>query len=197
MSFRHGGIVLGAGEGKTISVLGASYTYKAAKEETRGAYALIEHTVVGDGPPPHIHAAEEEAFYVLEGELNVLIGERIARVTAGAFVLVPRGTVHTFSKAGTASAKVLVIISQRASRSFLRKSQGRLTWTRLWRSRRSITWKSSDQGPNRAMRSVDRSPLRGRGPATKAECLIILAWRGRWGMAEPRLTGRSGPRPPI
>jgi hypothetical protein len=51
MSFRDGGIVLGAGEGKTISVLGASYTYKAAKEETRGAYALIEHTVVGDGPP--------------------------------------------------------------------------------------------------------------------------------------------------
>jgi hypothetical protein len=50
MSFGHGAIVLGAGEGKTISVLGASYTYKAAKEDTGGAYALIEHTVVGDGP---------------------------------------------------------------------------------------------------------------------------------------------------
>ena len=32
MSFDHGAIVLGAGEGKTISVWGAS-TYKAAKEE--------------------------------------------------------------------------------------------------------------------------------------------------------------------
>ena len=67
MSFGHGAIVLGAGDGKTISVLGDSYTYKAAKEDTGGAYALIEHTVVGDGPPPHIHTAEEEAFYVLEG----------------------------------------------------------------------------------------------------------------------------------
>ena len=55
MSFDHGAIVLGAGQGKTISVWGASYTYKAAKEDTGGAYALIEHTVVGDGPPPHIH----------------------------------------------------------------------------------------------------------------------------------------------
>jgi hypothetical protein len=51
MSFGHGATVLGAGEGKTISVLGDSYTYKAAKEDTGGAYALIEHTVVGDGPP--------------------------------------------------------------------------------------------------------------------------------------------------
>lgn len=33
MSFDHGAIVLGAGEGKAISVWGASYTYKAAKEE--------------------------------------------------------------------------------------------------------------------------------------------------------------------
>jgi predicted GNAT superfamily acetyltransferase len=33
MSFRHGGILLGAGEGKTISVLGDSYTYKAGKEK--------------------------------------------------------------------------------------------------------------------------------------------------------------------
>src|SRR5262245_11915987 len=51
MSFHHGSIVLGAGEGKTISVLGDAYTYKAAKEDTGGAYALIEGTVVGDGLP--------------------------------------------------------------------------------------------------------------------------------------------------
>jgi hypothetical protein len=63
MSFRDGGIVLGAGEGKTISVLGASYTYKAAKEETRGAYALIEHTVVSDGPPPAHPCQEEERIF--------------------------------------------------------------------------------------------------------------------------------------
>ena len=124
MSFRHDGIVLGAGEGKTISVLGASYTYKAAKEETRGAYALIEHTVEGNGPPPHIHAAEEEAFYVLEGELDVRIGERTVAAKAGAFVLVPRGTVHTYSKAGPASAKLLVIISPAGFEKFFEEIAG-------------------------------------------------------------------------
>jgi len=124
MSFSHGGVVLGAGEGKTISVLGDSYTYKAAKEETGGAYALIEGTVVGDGPPPHIHTTEEEAFYVLEGELNVLVGERTVTATAGAFVLVPRGTVHTFSKAGTASAKILIIISPAGFEKFFEEIAG-------------------------------------------------------------------------
>lgn len=124
MSFSHGAIVLGAGEGKTISVLGNPYTYKAVKEETRGAYALIEHTVAGDGPPPHFHTAEEEAFYVLEGELNVLVGDRTVTATTGAFVLVPRGMVHTYSKAGTASAKLLVIISPAGFEKFFEEIAG-------------------------------------------------------------------------
>jgi quercetin dioxygenase-like cupin family protein len=124
MSFPHGEIVLGAGEGKTISVMGESYIYKAAKEETRGAYALIEHTVAAGGPPPHIHATEEEAFYVLEGELSVLIGERTVTATAGAYVLVPRGTVHTLSRVGTAPAKVLVIISPAGFEKFFEEIAG-------------------------------------------------------------------------
>jgi mannose-6-phosphate isomerase-like protein (cupin superfamily) len=124
MSFSRGGIVLGAGEGKTISVLGNPYTYKAAKEETGGAYALIEHTVAGDGPPPHIHTTEEEAFYILEGELNVVVGDRTVTATAGAFVLVPRGTVHTYSKTGAASAKILVIISPAGFEKFFEEIAG-------------------------------------------------------------------------
>jgi mannose-6-phosphate isomerase-like protein (cupin superfamily) len=124
MSINQGGIILGAGEGKTIAVLGEAYTYKAAREETGGAYALIEHTVGGDGPPPHIHTTEEEAFYVLEGALNVLVGERTVTATAGAFVLVPRGTVHTFSNGGPAPAKVLVIISPAGFEQFFEEIAG-------------------------------------------------------------------------
>jgi mannose-6-phosphate isomerase-like protein (cupin superfamily) len=123
MSFSHRSIVLNAGEGKTISVLGNPYTYKAAGEDTGGAYALIEHEVIGDGSPPHIHTAEEEAFYVLEGELNILIGERTINAKAGAFVLVPRGTIHTFSKVGK-SSKLLVIISPAGFENFFEEIAG-------------------------------------------------------------------------
>ncbi len=65
----------------------------------------------GDGPPQHIHKTEDEAFYVLEGEINVLLGERTIRAKAGSFVLIPRGTVHTFSRVGQEPAKLLAIFS--------------------------------------------------------------------------------------
>jgi quercetin dioxygenase-like cupin family protein len=111
MSFSGGGINLGPGEGKTINLLGVSVTFKAMKEDTGGAYSLFELIVTGDGPPQHIHKAEEEAFYVLEGEVNIQIGDQTIRRTAGSFVLIPRGTVHTFQNAGSTPAKLLGILS--------------------------------------------------------------------------------------
>ena len=123
MSFDHKAVILDTGEGKIVSALGNSYTYKASGSETGGGYALIETTVVGDGPPPHIHKSEEEAFYVLEGSLNVVVGEQTIKANAGAFVLVPRGTVHTFSKVGT-SAKILIIISPAGFEKFFEEVAG-------------------------------------------------------------------------
>lgn len=106
-------IVLEPGEGETVSVLGDQYTYKAVGEDLNGAYALVETTVPAGsaGPPPHIHRTEEEAFYVVEGELTVLVGERTFQAPVGTFALVPRGMLHAFSNRGSRPARVLVIIS--------------------------------------------------------------------------------------
>src|SRR5260370_17268677 len=92
-------ILLGPGEGKTVSVLGDRVTYKAVGRDTGGRYGLVEVTAPAGapGPPPHVHESEEEAIYVVEGEMEVQIGERTLQARAGTFALVPRGTVHTFS----------------------------------------------------------------------------------------------------
>ena len=113
MTFHERAIVLQPGEGKTVSVLGDRYTYKAVGEQTGGAYGVVETTVAAPsaGPPPHIHHGEDEAVYVLEGEVTFLLGERTFTASAGAFAFVPRGTVHTFSNQGTREARLLVIIS--------------------------------------------------------------------------------------
>jgi quercetin dioxygenase-like cupin family protein len=113
MTFHDRAIVLQSGEGKTVSVLGDRYTYKAVGEQTGGAYGLVETTVPAPsaGPPPHVHRGEEEAFYVLEGEVTVLLGDRTITASAGSFAFVPRGTVHTFSNRGSREARLLVIIS--------------------------------------------------------------------------------------
>ncbi len=124
MSFDVRGVILGPGEGQTIQVPGHPTTYKARQEDTGEAYALVETTVAGQGPPQHIHHAEEEAFYILEGEVNVQVGERTIQGTAGSFILIPRGTVHTFWNAGSTPAKMLVIISPPGSEQALAEIVG-------------------------------------------------------------------------
>ena len=77
-------ILLGAGDGKCVSVLGDKYTFKAAHKETGGAHALweIATPATAAGPPAHVHERGDKAFYVLEGELTFQIGERTVHATA-------------------------------------------------------------------------------------------------------------------
>jgi mannose-6-phosphate isomerase-like protein (cupin superfamily) len=46
--------------------------------------------------PLHVHRNDDEAWYVLEGTLCVRVGKEVVEARAGAAVLVPRGTVHTY-----------------------------------------------------------------------------------------------------
>ncbi len=111
MSFGGRAITRGPGEGWAAWVPGHQVTYKAQGEETGGAYSLLEVLITGEGPPQHIHKVEDEAFYVLEGEVNVKRGDETIRAPAGAFIMIPRGTVHTFWNTGATPAKMLVIFS--------------------------------------------------------------------------------------
>jgi quercetin dioxygenase-like cupin family protein len=111
MSFDLHPVVLAPGSGQIVRVPGHPYALKARREDTGGAYSLNEVTITGYGPPQHVHRAEEEAFYVVEGEVNVQVGEEVVHGTPGSFVLIPRGTVHTFWNAGPSPAKLLVIVS--------------------------------------------------------------------------------------
>jgi quercetin dioxygenase-like cupin family protein len=104
-------IVRHAGEGQATWFLNTLVTMKADGAETGGAYCLMEHVVTAAGnPPPHVHRDEEEAFYVLDGELEVDVDGATMTATAGTFALVPRGAVHTF-RVLTDTARVLVIAS--------------------------------------------------------------------------------------
>jgi uncharacterized cupin superfamily protein len=57
----------------------------------------------------HVHANEDEAWYVLEGELRFRLDARIASAPAGTFVFVPRGTPQCFRNAGEQPARILVL----------------------------------------------------------------------------------------
>ena len=51
----------------------------------------------GDQAPTHIHHAGEEAFVCLEGDLSVTLEGAPRPVPPGSYIVVPRGTPHTFA----------------------------------------------------------------------------------------------------
>ena len=74
----------------------------ATGEDTNGEYAVIEQFMpVGSGPPPHVHPFEDEAFYVLAGEMTAIIGGQEVVLDAGSLGHIPRNTVHEFKVTGT------------------------------------------------------------------------------------------------
>jgi quercetin dioxygenase-like cupin family protein len=88
---------------------GDHYTFLATGEETGGAYFTMEALVPpGGGPPPHVHTREDETFYVLEGEIEFLLGEETILAGPGDFVNVPRHAVHRFVNVGAETAKLVV-----------------------------------------------------------------------------------------
>jgi mannose-6-phosphate isomerase-like protein (cupin superfamily) len=62
-----------------------------------------------DGAPPHFHNDAAELFFVLDGKLDVLLGEEIVTVTANDLLVVPAGLPHAFAPAAGASADVLFV----------------------------------------------------------------------------------------
>lgn len=104
--------MLRAGEGKAYWVVGDLYTILASGEDTGGAYALIHGEVpAGGGPPPHIHRREDEAFFILEGELTFQADGHSIPATPGAWITLPKGSLHTFRNTGSTAAKMLIVVT--------------------------------------------------------------------------------------
>ncbi len=112
--------VLLPGEGTTRTILGERYTWKVSGADSGQAYALIEGEVPPQGGPPrHVHAREDESFYVLEGSYEFRVGERVVRVGPGACVFGPRGIPHAYKNISSAPSRHLVIITPAGFEKFL------------------------------------------------------------------------------
>ncbi len=106
---------------KSVAVVGSVYKYLATGEDTGGAYSLFEALVPprDPGPPPHIHRNEDEAFYVIKGELAVFLAGREFRAKPGNFISLPRGTVHSFKSTSDEIGRMLVFVSPSGFEKFL------------------------------------------------------------------------------
>src|SRR5262249_5204873 len=72
----------------------------------RAAIALSAGEGRTEGPGAHSHA-EDDIFYVIEGTMSVLIGDRWVDAPSGSFVLVPGGMTHDFQNRSGQRAGIL------------------------------------------------------------------------------------------
>ncbi|HXE57819.1 MAG TPA: quercetin 2,3-dioxygenase [Gemmatimonadales bacterium] len=109
-----------AGEGPAIWVVGDTYTFKAVGRDTGGRLTVWEAEIPpGAGPPPHLHREQDEAYYVLDGELEVRDGDRTFMAERGSFVFIPRGAVHCFRNVGQRPSRMLLWMTPAGFEDFL------------------------------------------------------------------------------
>lgn len=101
-----------AGTGPAYCGPGDRMTFLITGAETGGAFFMAEVSVAPEGgPPPHVHAREDEMFYIQQGRLAVQVGDKSLRVSAGDFVQLPRGVAHSFKNTGGETARLLVVLT--------------------------------------------------------------------------------------
>jgi quercetin dioxygenase-like cupin family protein len=80
----------------------------AKSESTGGAYSLIHLTASpGFETPYHLHHAEDEAFYVLEGEFTFIGDGKKTVLAAGGYIFLPRGVPHGLRCTSKKTSRVL------------------------------------------------------------------------------------------
>jgi quercetin dioxygenase-like cupin family protein len=101
-------ISLGAGAGTSYPFLGTTATIKAGGSDTDNALMVLEcECQPGFATPLHVHANDDEAFYVLSGRMRLHHGDDVSEAEPGAFVLLEKGRPHAFVAVGDEPLRVL------------------------------------------------------------------------------------------
>ena len=91
-------------------------------QDTGGQFALLDqHGARGDATPLHRHQQEDEAFYVLEGEITAVAGDERHEVGPGSALFLPRGVPHAFLVTSE-TARLLTVVVPAGFDAFVRSA---------------------------------------------------------------------------
>ena len=101
-------IFLPPGAGRDYRMGRISAVFKADGDETKGLYSISEWWLEPNtqGPGAHSHE-EDDIFYVIDGTMSILVGDRWIDAPKGSFILAPGGMTHDFENRSTSRAGVL------------------------------------------------------------------------------------------
>lgn len=93
-------VVRGMGEGEHLG----STTLKAALPEI----SLLEFVLQPEGGvDPHFHKRHSDSFFILDGKVEIHLGDEVVEAVPGTYALAPPGVVHYFRNESDAPARVL------------------------------------------------------------------------------------------
>jgi quercetin dioxygenase-like cupin family protein len=92
--------------------LGSLTTILADTDRTGGTFALVEsYFPPGFETPYHIHRAEDEAYYVLEGEVTLVVDGQKIVANPGTFAFGPRDIAHGYRVTSMGPSRMLLFAS--------------------------------------------------------------------------------------
>ena len=96
------------GDGEVLDVFGGLMVVKA--DPALHGLFLGEHVIPPDyGVPLHVHAGDDELFFLLEGELTILSAAGERRIGPGTTVQLPGGSRHGFRNDTAETVRFLVV----------------------------------------------------------------------------------------
>ena len=102
-------VAVGAGEGDARWWFDALAVIKATAADTGGLLSIVEVTEPpGAEAPLHVHHREDEAFWILEGDVTLYVGDTTIEAHAGDYAWGPRDIPHRYT-VGPAGCRMLFI----------------------------------------------------------------------------------------
>jgi uncharacterized cupin superfamily protein len=102
-------VIYSAGEGETLSLRGTKVRVLCTAANSVGAATFEFDAAPGFDTGSHVHSRIEEQFYVVDGEMEIRVGDRVIVGRAGTFVTVPTGAAHAFANRSDATTRMLVV----------------------------------------------------------------------------------------
>ena len=95
--------------GETHSLGFSKISFKTSSADTEGRLFIMEHSNLSKGGPyRHVHPAQDEWLYAMEGEFRVEIGDQKLVLKPGDSVLMPRKVPHVWAQVGNTPGKLLI-----------------------------------------------------------------------------------------
>ena len=111
MSGKTKAVVRMPGEGKEHILAGQPMAVLVTGEDSKHTCMFDWTLPAGFSTGLHVHRVQEETFYVIEGECEWQVGDRLVRAAPGTYLFIPPGVPHDIRNASDRPARMLMTVS--------------------------------------------------------------------------------------